>query len=95
MKTTNDDLILSIHVLSLTVNGRGKCLNKLSLFKKKYLLKQQFLSMLLFFSCNERDQNAKGCKTVDETPLEVDLVTQIDPARDLQRLHSLIIGENN
>lgn len=43
-------------------------------------------------SCNERDQNAKGCKAVDETPLEVDLVTQLDPARDLQRLHSLIIG---
>lgn len=44
------------------------------------------------YSCNERDQNANGCKAVDETPLEVDLVTQLDPARDLQRLHSLIIG---
>ncbi|KAL7035982.1 hypothetical protein ACKWTF_008647 [Chironomus riparius] len=45
--------------------------------------------------CNERDQNANGCKAVDETPLEVDLVTQLDPARDLQRLHSLIIGNMN
>jgi Ras GTPase-activating protein 3 len=45
------------------------------------------------FSCNERDQNAKGCKAIDETPLEIDLVTQLDPARDLQRLHMLIVGE--
>ena len=48
---------------------------------------------MFHFSCNERDQNAKGCKAVDATPLEIDLVTQLDPARDLQRLHALIVGE--
>lgn len=32
---------------------------------------------------------------MDETPLEVDLVTQLDPARDLQRLHALIIMNMN
>lgn len=52
-----------------------------------------FLSSINMCSCNERDQNAKGCKTVDETPLEMDLVTQLDPARDLQRLHMLVVGE--
>lgn len=46
-------------------------------------------------SCKEADQNAKGCKAVDATPLEVDLVTQLDPARDLQRLHTLIINNMN
>lgn len=45
----------------------------------------------LSFSCNETDQHAKGCKSVDE----VDLVTQLDPARDLQRLHTLIINNMN
>lgn len=47
------------------------------------------------FSCEESDQYAKGCKFVDETPIEVDLITQLDPARDLQRLHSLIITNMN
>lgn len=47
------------------------------------------------FSCRETDQHAKGCKSFDETPLEIDLVTQLDPARDLQRLHTLIINNMN
>lgn len=31
-------------------------------------------------------------KTKDDKPFELELVNQLDPARDLQRLHSLIIG---
>lgn len=45
------------------------------------------------FSCKENEQFAKGCKSVLEKPFDIDnLVTKLDPARDLQRLHALIIG---
>lgn len=42
------------------------------------------------FSCNEPDQDAEGCKTVSSKPFQLDLCTSFDPARDLQRIHSLI-----
>lgn len=46
-------------------------------------------------SCKESDQYVKGCKVVDDTPMEVDLLTQLDPARDLQRLYALITNNKS
>lgn len=45
-----------------------------------------------FFSCKERDQYAKGCKSVSPSPFQMGLATALDPARDLQRLNTLIIN---
>uniref|UniRef100_A0A182ND55 PH domain-containing protein n=1 Tax=Anopheles dirus TaxID=7168 RepID=A0A182ND55_9DIPT len=43
--------------------------------------------------CNESDQYAPGCTPVSSSsPIQVELATALDPARDLQRLHSLIIA---
>lgn len=44
------------------------------------------------FSCKERDQYAKGCQTVSPSPFQMGLATTLDPARDLQRLNTLIIN---
>lgn len=43
-------------------------------------------------SCKERDQCAKGCESVSPSPFQMGLATALDPARDLQRLNSLIIN---
>uniref|UniRef100_A0A182R172 Ras GTPase-activating protein n=1 Tax=Anopheles farauti TaxID=69004 RepID=A0A182R172_9DIPT len=43
--------------------------------------------------CNESDQYAPGCTPVSSSsPIQMELATALDPARDLQRLHSLIIA---
>lgn len=46
------------------------------------------------FSCKERDQYAKGCQTVSPSPFQcqMSLATTLDPARDLQRLNTLILN---
>lgn len=44
------------------------------------------------YSCKERDQYAKGCQTVSQSPFQMGLATTLDPARDLQRLNTLIIN---
>lgn len=44
------------------------------------------------FSCSERDQSAKGCESVSPSPFEMTLATSLDPARDLQRLNTLIMS---
>ncbi|XP_058823590.1 GTPase-activating protein [Topomyia yanbarensis] len=41
--------------------------------------------------CNESDQYASGCQAVSPKPFQMEQATVLDPARDLQRLHSLII----
>lgn len=51
-----------------------------------------FRIFLCFFSCKERDQYAKGCQTVSPSPFQMGLATTLDPARDLQRLNTLIIN---
>lgn len=43
-------------------------------------------------SCKERDQYAKGCQTVSQSPFQMGLATTLDPARDLQRLNTLIVS---
>lgn len=43
-------------------------------------------------SCQESDQYAKGCRSVSPLPLQMELASALDPARDLQRLHSLILA---
>ncbi|XP_050068359.1 GTPase-activating protein isoform X2 [Anopheles maculipalpis] len=46
--------------------------------------------------CNESDQYAPGCTPVSSSsPIQMELATALDPARDLQRLHSLIIANIN
>ncbi|XP_053668607.1 GTPase-activating protein [Anopheles marshallii] len=46
--------------------------------------------------CNESDQYAAGCTPVSSSgPIQMELATALDPARDLQRLHSLIIANIN
>lgn len=42
-------------------------------------------------SCNKSSQDAEGCKAVSTTPFQLDLCTSFDPARDLQRIHSLVM----
>ncbi|XP_031626092.1 GTPase-activating protein [Contarinia nasturtii] len=42
--------------------------------------------------CKERDQYVKGCQTVSPSPFQMGLATTLDPARDLQRLNTLIIN---
>ncbi|XP_053680398.1 GTPase-activating protein [Anopheles nili] len=43
--------------------------------------------------CNESDQYAQGCTPVSSSsPMQMELATALDPARDLQRLHSLIFA---
>lgn len=45
-----------------------------------------------YFSCNERDQSAKGCESVSPSPFEMTLATSLDPARDLQRLNTIVVN---
>ncbi len=40
-------------------------------------------------SCQKDNQNAQGCESV--SPFQIELPTALDPARDLQRLNSLIV----
>lgn len=47
------------------------------------------------FSCKERDQSAKGCESVSPSPFQIGLATALDPARDLQRLNTLIMNHLN
>ncbi|XP_062561540.1 GTPase-activating protein [Armigeres subalbatus] len=42
--------------------------------------------------CTKTDQYAAGCTAVSPTPFQMELATALDPARDLQRLHSLIMA---
>ncbi|XP_058446512.1 GTPase-activating protein [Malaya genurostris] len=42
--------------------------------------------------CNVSDQYAAGCEAVSPKPFQMEQATVLDPARDLQRLHSLIIA---
>ncbi|GAB0094917.1 GTPase-activating protein [Sergentomyia squamirostris] len=42
--------------------------------------------------CNSRDQNANGCTAVSPKSFQMELGTALDPARDLQRIHTLIMG---
>ncbi|XP_039433473.1 GTPase-activating protein [Culex pipiens pallens] len=41
--------------------------------------------------CKVTDQYATGCTAVSPKPFQMELATALDPARDLQRLHSLIM----
>ncbi|XP_055541471.1 GTPase-activating protein [Wyeomyia smithii] len=45
----------------------------------------------LWTCCKESDQYAPGCAAVSPKPFQMELSTALDPARDLQRLHSLIM----
>lgn len=40
--------------------------------------------------CSRRDENAEGCTKVSSEPFQMELATALDPARDLQRLQTLI-----
>ncbi|XP_062712652.1 GTPase-activating protein [Aedes albopictus] len=42
--------------------------------------------------CSVNDQYAAGCTAVSPSPFQMELATALDPARDLQRLHSLIMA---
>ncbi|XP_059619518.1 GTPase-activating protein [Phlebotomus argentipes] len=42
--------------------------------------------------CNSRDQNANGCTAVSPKSFQMELGTALDPARDLQRIHTLIMS---
>lgn len=52
-----------------------------------------FITLMIFFhfSCKKDNQNAQGCQSVSPKPLQIELPTAVDPARDLQRLNSLIM----
>lgn len=52
----------------------------------------KFFFFISAFSCKERDQYAKGCQMVTPSPFQMGLATTLDPARDLQRLNTLIIN---
>lgn len=54
-----------------------------------------YFSFDLNFSCKERDQSAKGCESVSPSPFQMGLATALDPARDLQRLNTLIMNNLN
>lgn len=43
------------------------------------------------FSCQQNDEQAQGCCTISQAPFHIELATALDPARDLQRIHSLIV----
>lgn len=43
-------------------------------------------------SCLKKDQHALGCTNATPNQLEVQLANTLDPARDLQRLNSLILN---
>uniref|UniRef100_A0A182JMT7 Ras GTPase-activating protein n=1 Tax=Anopheles atroparvus TaxID=41427 RepID=A0A182JMT7_ANOAO len=46
--------------------------------------------------CNEGDQYAQGCTPVSSSnPMQMELANALDPARDLQRLHSLLITHHS
>lgn len=60
------------------------------MYKLEYHLYSIFI--FIFFSCKERDQYAKGCQMVSPSPFQMGLATTLDPARDLQRLNTLIIS---
>ncbi|XP_058130548.1 GTPase-activating protein [Anopheles ziemanni] len=46
--------------------------------------------------CNEADQYAQGCTPVSSSnPMQMEFANALDPARDLQRLHSLIITHHS
>lgn len=45
--------------------------------------------MICYYSCQRDNQNAQGCESV--SPFQIELPTALDPARDLQRLNSLIV----
>lgn len=47
---------------------------------------------MILCSCKITDENADGCTLVTPKPYQVELGTALDPARDLQRLHSLIMN---
>lgn len=52
-----------------------------------------YFKFFLSNSCKERDQGAEGCKSVSPSPFQMGFAaTALDPARDLQRLHTLIIN---
>lgn len=57
-----------------------------------YFITHFFSTSLSINSCKERDQYAKGCQTVSPSPFQMGLATTLDPARDLQRLNTLIIN---
>lgn len=42
--------------------------------------------------CESSDGNAPGCRQVSNKPFQMELATALDPSRDLQRLHTLIIS---
>lgn len=44
------------------------------------------------YSCGIADQHATGCCAVEPNPIEMQLANTLDPARDLQRLNSLIMS---
>lgn len=55
-------------------------------------VRYSYFSFFQFFSCKERNQFVKGCQTVSPSPFQMGLATTLDPARDLQRLNTLIIN---
>lgn len=70
----------------------SSCLEAFCIFEKTYFTKWKKLST---FSCHENDQSAIGCKSMADKPFEMELVNQLDPARDLQRIHSLIVSHSS
>ncbi|XP_013114064.1 GTPase-activating protein isoform X2 [Stomoxys calcitrans] len=49
----------------------------------------------IYSCCNRSDENAPGCKNVSPEAMDyfqMDLITALDPALDLQRIHTLIMS---
>ncbi|XP_075159495.1 ras GTPase activating protein 1 [Haematobia irritans] len=49
----------------------------------------------IYSCCNRSDENAPGCKNVSAEAMnyfQMDLITALDPALDLQRIHTLIMS---
>lgn len=93
-----------IHQRTSVGHGPGNytiyiCLNDRNCYcQRLFLLNNSLILMnncFCFFSCKERDQSAKGCESVSPSPFQMGLATALDPARDLQRLNTLIMNNLN
>lgn len=82
-------IIITEIIINLLIYWQFRTLKKI----QQILIKFQF-SSLTPYSCKIRDQYAKGCKSVSPSPFQMGLATALDPARDLQRLNTLIINNS-
>lgn len=69
-------------------NGLGKW----NFFSYIFEIDFKYFFFLYEISCQQNDEQAKGCTTVPQNPFQMELATALDPARDLQRIHSLIMS---